>query len=393
MKKNFYLLFLAVIIGFSGCNSCSKKNHQAGAPTQDSIILSFAFVGCNRVQDTDSANVAATGGTGSAANYFALQRIFNNITDSLPRRPDILFFLGDLVSGQTTTQLLDYQLGNWVKLYSDTNFSKISKSGIELVAVPGNHEMLYINGIKMKIDNIKHDEWPLKGATDIWMKNMSPYMPADREKITGKTDSAINQMSFSFVRNNTAFIVMNTDTYDDSTAQLPYGLEGKIPYSHIVDRAAKYSTDTNIKHIFVLGHKPCYVDDTVTVDHEGLPDAPKLWPVLQKLGVCAMLSAHNHTYQRMQPGGSQTYQVIAGNGGSYGPTSFFGYSLINIYSSGRVQLISKGYNVDDSKSAYYLNVPTNYFYNVDTTSLIWGANANPYTHNYFPSIPEEEPVK
>jgi hypothetical protein len=65
-----------------------------------------------------------------------------------------------------------------------------------------------------------------------------------------------------------------------------------------------------------------------------------------------MLSAHVHQYQRLQPNG-KTYQLVAGNGGSAAydsiPPAFFGYTRINVWASGRIEMISEGY---DSPAMY-----------------------------------------
>lgn len=334
----------------------------------DSVIFSFVFVGCNRVDKSEQNNPSAT--DVSTANLPVLKKIYNEIT-SIQRKPDLFFFLGDLVLGETDTTELDIQLEAWVKLFKDTSFSKISESDIELVAVPGNHEMLYKKTHKKIKD---HDEWPLKGATEIWMKHMHQYLPEDRERITG-SDSIIEQMTFSFVRQNAGFIVMNTDTYNEPTETDPYGIEGIIPTGWILNKIKEYRDNPDIEHIFILGHKPYYSYDKPSTGHDGLPEGPVLWPELNKFHVIAMLSAHVHNYLRMQPGDEGTYQIIAGNGGSQGPAEFFGYSIINIMKSGDVQLISKGFDKGDP----YYTLPDNELSTVrDETILTRTKNFNPY---------------
>ena len=104
---------------------------------------------------------------------------------------------------------------------------------------------------------------------------------------------------------------------------------------------------------------------------------PELWPELMKNDVIAMLSAHEHTYSRVQPENEGTYQVIAGNGGSKDP-EFYGYTLINIKAGGDVELISKGFNNDGE---YYYNpkpAPENPTTTRDSTVLIWGQNQSTF---------------
>ncbi|MDH7445624.1 metallophosphoesterase family protein [Aquimarina sp. 2201CG14-23] len=364
------IFFLVSVITFSNCNKHNKKKPIVAEDIEvikDSVVFSFSFVGCNRVQYGDWHNDSAT--NASTANLSVLKRIFDDMT-GLTQKPSLFFFLGDLVLAESDTTNLNAQLKAWVELYKDKAFSEFSNSGIELVAVPGNHEMLFYNTKDSK-------EYPLAGATPVWMKYMKPYMPADRNYIMG-TDSVVNQMTFSFKRHNVGFVVMNTDTYNPPTSGKMYGFEGLIPTQWIVNQIEQFKDNPDIDHIFVLGHKPYYVDGKPETGHKGFPEGPILWPQLQKNKVIAMLSAHVHDYQRMQPDTTGTYQIIAGNGGSKGPAAFFGYSMINIMSSGKVQFVSRGF---DKGTPYYQDVPGNPIKIQDSTTLTWSANANPYQGN------------
>ncbi|MFK7798066.1 MAG: metallophosphoesterase [Aureispira sp.] len=330
-------------------------------PTLPTVLSSFVFVGCNRVDRHDTAHSNA-----STANLPALQRIYQDIVD-LPQQPELFFFLGDMVLGETNIENLNKQLKAWVELYQDTSFSTISQSGIELVAVPGNHEMLYYG---------HGSEWPLRGATERWIQYMHPFIPTDAQRVTGP-DSLNNRATFSFKRGNVGFVVMNTDTYNYPTSKNEYGLEGQIPVDWIGGQIAAFKADNSIEHIFVLGHKPYYVMGQARTDHTGLADGPELWPLLEQSQVVAMLSAHVHDYYREQPQDTGTYQIIAGNAGSPGTAAFFGYSIINIMSDGTVELDSRGFTVGDP---YYKAVPNNPMTSRDQTTLTWEANQNPYPY-------------
>jgi hypothetical protein len=350
-------------------NTSETLGMQADTAT---VAYSFVFVGCNRVDRHDQHNPDAT--NDSSANVAVLKRIMADVLAE-ERRPDAFFFLGDLVYAEKNQVVLNDQLMAWVKQYQDPDFSKMAKSGIEMVAIPGNHEMLY-----WADHNVPgHEEWPLEGATEIWMRYMSDFMPKDREKITG-TDAQVNQMTFTFKRKNVGFVVMNTDTYNPGSEKNPWGLEGQIPEDWIVAKVQEYQNDPQVDHIFVLGHKPYYVMTnglpTGETGHMGLPQGPGLWPRLQNARVLAMLSAHVHDYQRMQPGDEGTYQVIAGNGGSSGPACFFGYTTINIMTDGTVQLVAKGF---DQGSPYYTIAKGVKTTVRDQTVLSWEKNANPYS--------------
>lgn len=364
----YFLLFCAIaMLGIT-----AHKPHpvqQAAAVPKDSIVFRFAFVGCNRVDRQERYNPEAT--NASTANLSALNRIYTQMA-SMKRRPELFFFMGDMVLGESNTANLDAQLKAWVQYFKNARISQLSKPSIELVAMPGNHEMLYYKDYGIP----NHDEWPLKNATEVCMKYFKPYLPKDRVCIAG-ADSLVNRLTFSFVRKNIAFIVMNTDTYNEPTAENPYGLEGQIPLQWITAKIKEYKNNPKIKHIFVLGHKPYYISNEPSTGHEGLPDGKALWDSMQQNQVTAMLSAHYHDYQRMQPDGKGTYQIIAGNGGSSGPASFFGYTMINVWSNGQVELKSMGFNVG---TPYYQNVPKNPFTLRDSTLLTLTPNANPYNN-------------
>jgi hypothetical protein len=373
MKFLNYLILVLLAWMAVSCQGAKKTKTSEVLPSEkqvakDSIAFSFVFLGCNRVDRKQVGDSTAT--NASTANLSAMKRIWTEIA-ALERKPDLFFFLGDMVLAESTTENLEQQLTAWNALYNDTSFSPISKAGIEMVAVPGNHEMLYWHDYNVP----NHDEWPLKGATEIWMKHMAKYMPTDREVVTGN-DSINNQMTFAFTRKNIGFVLMNTDTYNAPTKENPYGLEGQIPTQWIVDKVKAYRENPAIEHVFVLGHKPYYVSGQPQTGHAGIPEGPVLWPALRNNRVIAMLSAHLHDYQRMQPEGEGTYQVIAGNSGSPGEATFFGYSKIDLMTDGRVVLTSMGY---DKGNPYYKAVPNNPSTVRDHTTLTWQKNANPYT--------------
>lgn len=375
MKTKELILSLLLMWCIVSCNSKKKENKKVNSEKetyqkQDSVSFSFVFLGCNRVDRHQQGDTTAT--NASTANLSAMKRIWTEVAN-LPRKPELFFFLGDMVLAETDTINLNSQLKAWIKLYKNTDFSPISTANIETVAVPGNHEMLYWHDYNVP----NHDEWPLKGATQVWMKHMADFMPKDRDHITGN-DSINNQMTFAFTRKNIGFIVMNTDTYNVPTKENPYGLEGQIPTNWIITKVEAYKNDPAIEHIFVLGHKPYYVDGKPHTGHHGIPEGPVLWPKLEENKVTAMLSAHVHDYQRMQPGNKGTYQVIAGNAGSPGSAKFFGYTKIDIMRNGEARLTAVGYNVGDP---YYKAVPENPSSVRDETILSWTKNKNPYQKN------------
>ncbi|MEO0797229.1 MAG: metallophosphoesterase [Verrucomicrobiota bacterium] len=353
------LILIAVLwstLSVEGNGSVTLNRSDLEPPTE-SIALRFVFVGCNRIAYDDRTHSNA-----SLANVPTLKRILNEVA-GMEREPDLLFMLGDLILGETNTTDLNSQLEAWVQQYEDTSFSDIQSSGVELVAVPGNHEMLYY-------DDASGQEYPLAGAIDVWLKHMTPYLPKDR--ISDPSDPIVHGATFAFTRGNVVFVIMDTDTYNDNK------LEGQVPSQWINQQVEKYAQDEQIEHIFVLGHRPYYVDGAINTGHGGFPGGPTIWPTLQANRVLAMLCAHQHVYDRQQPVTPGVNQITAGHGGTYNDCctpQFFGYCVIDILTNGDVELTTYGWNV--GKPSYG---PSSAQTTVrDRTTLTWEANKNPYT--------------
>ncbi len=345
----------------------SETTQEEVVTTTDDVvkpIFSFSFVGCNRI---DRHNQTAN--NPSTANLYALERIYQDM-DSLAQKPEVFFFLGDLVLAESDTINLNSQLSAWKKVYEN---NPISKSGIELVAVPGNHEMLTYT---------PNGEIPLAGSTDVWLKYMKAYMPTTR-KTAPDTLGLDNRLSFTFTKHNVGFVVMNTDTYN------PNKLEGQVPVNWVNNQVEAFKKNTAIDHIFVVGHRPYYVAGVPDTSHGGLPQGGQLWPTFEENKVVAMLSAHQHDYERWQPIndslGGGTYQIVAGHGGSVNnrhvPHSppFFGYSLITVMSDGSIELDTRGYCTGDT---YLTPVPNNPMSSRDKTLLTWAKNPKGFPDPY-----------
>lgn len=150
---------------------------------RDSVIYSFAFIGCNRVDQKDLYNPMAT--DSSTANRYILKRIFDEVAEE---KPNALFLLGDIVFGLRSTHELDRELYHWKKNLEAPQFSKLSDSEVEIILVPGNHEQLYYKDVGIK----GHYEWPLKGAQTTWIKHLGGYLPKDRDYISGKDSIGVN---------------------------------------------------------------------------------------------------------------------------------------------------------------------------------------------------------
>lgn len=358
MKNSLLFAALVSILAVSCENTPESTENEPEVVvenSEDSIVTSFVFVGCNRLWWKDLAR------NNSSANTDALKNIFKHVAAS-SQKTDYFFFLGDIVSGEDTDEVLNDQLKAWNQDYDSSVYSDFEGTEITLIPVPGNHEMLDQN------------EQPLAGTTETWLKHMGKYMPTDRDSIP---NSPVDRATYGFTDGNIGFIVMNTDTYNTDEK------ESVIPYAWVKAQVAKYKADPSIEHIFVMGHRPFYVECVRDTTHQGMRDAAQSSPVWQSFednDVASMLSAHVHQYQRMQPN-QKTYQLIAGNGGSpvhhHTPPAFFGYTRINVYASGRIEMLSEGYDA-----------PTPYFDTV--TNPDWSIRDSLFDMNWYRSGAKNE---
>lgn len=339
----------------------------------DSVLFSFVFMGCNRV---DSKDVGHKHTNASTANVPELQRTFNEIA-ALNPKPSFYFFLGDEVLGlNQDVTVLQKELKAWREQYEDKKFSALAASGIPLIAVPGNHEMLWDDK-----NSKPPGEVPNKGALAVWMKEMERYMPTGVTiNRVGGADSLDNLATYSFTSGNTHFIIINTDTYD-KTKKI-----GMAPAAWIAADIATARKDTSVKHIFLLGHKPAVVMQPLyAYDGESTMDTSvvrTIWPVMDSNQVEAMLSAHSHQYDRLQPTPNGSYQIIAGNGGSPyehkaskdPERQFFGYTIVYVMKNGQVLVQSMGRSVP---AKHYLeSIPDSLCTSIrDTVNISWGTNA------------------
>ena len=103
------------------------------AEERENIAYRFVYAGCNRVgfEVPMSANP-------STANVEQLVNTFNEVAAMEPR-PSYFFFVGDLIRGYTSLLSTLEQLRAWKALHQK---SELYNSGVALVPVVGNHEVL-----------------------------------------------------------------------------------------------------------------------------------------------------------------------------------------------------------------------------------------------------------
>jgi hypothetical protein len=355
MHRNRLLAFgvAAVAVTVASCGTSSDSPTAVVPVDSNAIAFSFVVFGCNRLAAADTA------GDPSTANVPELQQTFKDIVAITPK-PNFLFFAGDEVLGATSdSTVIAKQLNAWVALYQA---SPMPASGIELVALPGNHE----TQSAAKLSYV--------AAERTWLRIMAPYITrgGNGPGVGGPDNLQTDQshLSYSFDYKDTHFVTLNTD---------PTGADWHVP-TYWVDADISAARAKGQKHVFVIGHKPGYSYPTIPTDGLGEDPAAQatFWNVLVANQVEAMFSAHNHVFYRNQPQAGKTWMVIAGNGGSAleatidltipNTGSYYGYTLVTVTNGGRVFAKSYGRTVP---TAGYAAAVTSATTLRDSVELTW----------------------
>ena len=334
----------------------------AKALAADTLDYSFVVVGCNRVNDVDTA------GSPSTANLPQLNRLFTELSNLNPV-PAYLFFAGDMILGYTKdTTVIARQLNAWVQVYKNSPlFSKVTK----LVAIPGNHETQDKPAGKLSFT----------GNENVWLNIMAPYIAGSNgpgaDSTHGdslKTDQS--KLTYSFNYKADHFVMLNTD---------PVGRDWRVPTQWVATDLAN-ARSNSARHIFLIGHKPAYPGvRTATLD-DGLAKYPAnrdaFWNVLETNQSEAMFAAHVHVWDKILPHSKKTWQIIAGNGGSQCESTwvqlskpnpiYHGYTLVNVYTNGKVKVLSMGHDIDDA--TYFQAVPLSPTTLRDSADITWGVS-------------------
>jgi len=338
------VLFVAMQACSNGASSSQGPSDGAGPPADLSAqsmvndassmdlssstaeAFSFVVVGCNRVEKAD-----VSAANPSTANLEQLNRTFTEVA-ALQPPPKFFFFAGDMVYGYKDATILQSELQAWLALYLA---SPLPALGVELVPLPGNHEVQAKSG---------STKLAYAAAETMWTSVMASYIRGANGPAAGGPDGLQtdqSKLSYSFDYAGTHFVVLNTD---------PVGADWTVPAKWVATDVATAHAQ-GAKHIFAIGHKPAY--PSPLSGEGGLSMFPAIrdtfWNALEANHAEAMLAAHNHLWYKTQP--NKTWQIVAGNGGSLlesgvtGADAYYGFTLVKVDPTGAVTITSYGRDV------------------------------------------------
>ncbi|MFI5457519.1 MAG: metallophosphoesterase [Isosphaerales bacterium] len=343
-------------------------------PAQDSVKLSFVFLGCNRIQHKDWKKSKAD--NPSSANLPQFHQTLQDIAHLDPV-PPYLFFMGDLVVNleDDDGKALKKQLDAWTPLFKASPLA----AKTTLVPLPGNHEMLK----KVADDKDQEDqiEVPNAATNARWLKwlrdsgfdtfakaaNGPTNAPPNLDELTDDQ----SEMTYSFNLGDVHFVVINTDTLNtniDQDTNAPH--IGWVPYHWLEHDVRTAQANAKVSAIFLIGHKPILdhpqAEEKAILNTNKHPLGDQLQALFQANDkVRAYLCAHEHLWDcsRLKKA-PKVWQVIAGNAGSklngkWNPPggTFFGFSQINVYASGKVGLVSYSRPTPEPPQKYFEGAP------------------------------------
>jgi hypothetical protein len=329
---------------------------------KDPIRVSFVVTGCNRLAEKPWETVRAT--NSSSANLPQLNRTLQDISD-MKVRPWAFFFVGDMVLNliHDDGTALRGQLKGWAEVIKGSPI----QGKVEMIPTTGNHEMLWKyeqNGVK-----IEHVNPPCDTVWNAWLDQNPEFARyAGNGPKAGQGDVIDDQsrMSYSFDRDGEHFIVLNSDTLsnakDPKSGEAPIGW---VPMAWLQADVDKADANPAVHDIFIFAHRPIV---KMQPDDVGSSVAPELVPKMMSLvqgskKFRAYMCAHIHAWEarELAPG---KWQIVAGNGGSkledyWQPKegTFFGFTEVRVYKSGRVSMIDYRRPTPPGKQKYYEDTP------------------------------------
>lgn len=231
-------------------------------------------------------------------------------------------------------KVVERQLVAWRALYES---SPLPDLGVQLVAIPGNHEVQ---------DGPASPHFAYKAAEEAWLRVMAPYIWGANGPAAGGDDALDTDQSmltYSFEHRGSHFVILNTD---------PVGRDWTVP-TRWVARDIGAAVNGRARHIFAIGHKPAFPWPEVPLDGLSRDEVRRdeFWSSMEVNRAEAMFSAHNHLWFKQRPHADGTWMVIARNGGSKLETGvpvedqYFGFTWVRVGRRGRVVALSFGRDV------------------------------------------------
>jgi hypothetical protein len=304
-----------LLLTSTGCSRYSQK-----------LDYTFVVAGDNRIAPEDSV------GDPSTTNTYQLKRMFEEIAQLKPL-PKFLFFNGDLILGYTDgdTVRFERELREWLNIYKA---SSLAKTSVQLVAIPGNHEVCEKVG-SGKLSMAINEKIFARMMKDYIMNDNGPHATG----LIPNTDSLMSdesKMTYSFDYGGDHFVIFNTD---------PVLRESRVPY-HWLGKDLNSARKDGARHIFAFGHKPAYAshyEGEVGLD-EHISNRDSLWACLEKYNCDALFGSHFHLWDTVQPHKGKTWEIVVGNAGApIGPDwtpCYFGFTVVKVYS--KVDITSMG---------------------------------------------------
>jgi len=317
MKSLLLIVASLCLLGLSSC-SHSKQDY------------TFVVCGDNRVAPEDTANDPST------TNTYQLNRMFDEISKLNPE-PKFLIFNGDLVMGYCDgdTTRFEHELKEWVKLYKA---SSLSKTKIQLVALPGNHETCEKIG-SGKIAVEANEKIFVRVMKDYIMNNNGPHATG----LIPGTDSLMtdqSRLSYSFDFGGDHFVILDSD---------PVARESRVP-NHWLNKDLASARKDGARHIFAFVHKPAFESHfpSETAMEEFKSNRDSLWACMEKYNSDVLFCSHFHVWDTLQPHKGKTWQIVVGNAGAPMVKDwlpyYYGFTIVKV--SDKVDITSMGRDCD-----------------------------------------------
>ncbi|MFA5879669.1 MAG: metallophosphoesterase [Candidatus Margulisiibacteriota bacterium] len=350
------LILLCVLLFVTGCGNSSSSG--------DSIKFRFAITGDVQVKESLS-------GYPSATNVPQLRQTMIDINNANNPKPQFVMIDGDIVMNLVDDNgaALKAELNAWQTVYSGLPIT----NKVQLLPVLGNHETNFKN-------STLDVEAPNPGAITEWLswfsQNGYNFVSGNGPTVTTPNLDCLvrdeSNLTYSFNKENIHFVIINTDTLNTNTAPTTgYVLSGWIPINWIEKDVQAAQLNSSISTIIIVGHKPVeapsYSSESDTIINTSqYPFATRLSTLMgANSKVKLYLASHSHSWDAIKlNNGNSVWEIVVGNGGadiepSWTPLGgvYFGYSMIDIYESGKIIISDYGRDLPPAPQAYYQDTP------------------------------------